>query len=80
MLFAIKNPDLPNQLDNFFADEKYSIFLAPTIKYKPVKTDKPINRYVPIFPFEKAWTEIRTPDLVMKVPNIVDRNIKQDKE
>ena len=46
---------------------------------KNEKINKPMSKYVPIFPLEKAWTEINTPDLVMNVQKITDRNIKQAK-
>ena len=58
---------------------KYLIFLDPAYRKNRVKKAKPVSRKIPIFPLENAWTEINTPERVMNVPNIVDKNIKQMK-
>ena len=76
MLLAIKNEDFPKIYLIFFDVAKYSIFLDPEYTKNNVKKANPERRKTPIFPLEKAWTEINTPERVINVPNIVDKNIK----
>ena len=53
-MFATKKPDLPNKFSTLFDVLKYSIFLIPININKNEKINKPISKYVPIFPLEKA--------------------------
>ena len=76
MLLAIKNDDFPKIWVIFFEVAKYLIFLDPAYRKNRVKKAKPVSRKIPIFPLENAWTEISTPERVINVPNIVDKNIK----
>ena len=67
-MFKVNNPNFPERESIFFEFLKYPSFFHPTKRRDINEIRSPTSKYCPIGPFEKECTDIKTPDLVMKVP------------